>query len=253
MSQEITKPQTSTAMLDAYRVGDLSAMEQQVRSVGADIPFANGWLQFNGKTGLFRVKDEIVSTGTLWAFLVSEARAEWVAWSDSKVHDRKSARMIEGGFSLLPTEAELDANEPCPIKNKAMDGWKPVIVFPVRDMEGEYGQLELTLTAKNNSKYPRPSWQLINEWLAYQKDHHSPEGTLYVPIVEIDVHEFPSAGGKSYAPILKVSEWLTMAELDEQSGDGEEIEQAAVAAPDPEPEAPAKEAPRFSRRGGRTA
>lgn len=240
--------------MDAYIDDKLDMVQTQTKEVGADQDFSVGYMRFSGNTGEYMHREDIVSHGTLWAFHVAGARAQWLAWSDGKVYKRKDAPILEGGFQVLPSKMELDRDEPCPIKRPQMDGWKATIVFPIRDMEGEYGQLEITLPAEGGGKRPRPAWILINEWLEYTKTHRKDGGTpIYVPIVEIGARGFDSQGGRKYAPVLKVEEWMTLEELNAEVAVADAETQVEEATPEEVEEAPSTGKRFGQRKGGRAA
>ena len=231
----------STGAIDAYMSGDVSVLDNQLDKEGAGSE-VTGYLQFSGKTGLFKVKDDIISVPSLWAFLVNEARAQWVGWEGGKVKDRHSAPILAGGFDLLPAEHELE-----PIHgNGPTDGWQRTIAMPVRDMEGEYDQLEITLNASDGK---RPVWGLIRAWHQNQKFHATAETPLFIPIVEIDSDEFKTKYGTAFKPILKIEEFRTPEELADITSSDAEVEDEAP--PPPKPKGPAKF--QSARRGGRTA
>ena len=234
--------------IEDYLSGQATALDQQLANEQADSDFAVGFLSFSGNTGEFTVKDDLIARPSLWAFNVAEAYAEWLGWSNNKVHDRMRERLLDGGFDIMPQKHELPE---IPIVLKQMDGWQKKLVFPVRDLEGEYDQLEFTIHADNGR---RPAWGLVREWNAYMKMNYKAGDPLPVPIVEITSRSFPSQGGTKYAPVFKIEDWSDANTLAEQFGtdadvdDGGDQEEASPKTP------PTNSGQKFGqRRGGRTA
>jgi hypothetical protein len=215
------------------------------KMAGADKAGGLRYLRFSGNTGQFTVKDEIIPDKCLFAFDVMNVELQWLGWSNGKPSDRVRVHLLNDGLDALPAEHELPPVQ----KVKQMDGWKLTAVFRIRDMDGEFGELELTLPAELNRPYPRPAWQLINAFGAKAAQEADEDGIPYVPIVELTSESFDSQGGVKYAPVLEIVDWVSSAKLAKmqaamEATDGDEIEDDDDEEVEMEPQPP-------RRRGGR--
>jgi hypothetical protein len=234
----------SNNAMQAYLSGDTAAIDNQLDGKG--ISGATGYMRFNGNTGDWIVgQNAVASQPSLWAFHCLQAKAQWIGWSNGKVHDRKSALIIEGGFNVLPAAHELPKLE----KVKQMDGWKQQVIMPVFDMEGEYGQMELSLHADDDR---RPVWKLLREWNDYCKTHRTASEPVLIPIVEIGSYSFDSQGGKKYGPEMTITDWMTPSEMEEQLATDADVDDTAEKEPPAEESKPKTPGARFGgRKGGR--
>lgn len=195
------------------------------KMAGADRQGGLRFLRFSGNTGQFTLKDEIIPDKCLFAFDVMNVELQWLGWSNGKPSERIRIHLLNDGLEALPAEHELPPLQ----KVKQLDGWKLTAVFRIRDMDGEYGEMELTLPAELNRQFPRPAWQLINEFGAKAAQEVDEDGTPLTPIVELSSESFDSQGGVKYAPLLEVVDWASSAKLEKTlaaltATDGDEID-----------------------------
>lgn len=223
MAKELTRA-GATAVANILS-GKNSPFLKAARMAGGDRPSGMRYLRFSGNTGLYTLKDEIVPDGTLFAFDVENVELQWLGWSNGRPKERVKIHLLNDGVEKLPTIAELPSIQ----KVKQMDGWKLTAVFRIRDMDGEYGELELTLPAENDRQWPRPSWVLINDCgQAWADGKVDKDGHGLVPIVELGAEAFDSQGGTKYSTVLKIVDWMSREDLAKaaelhDAHDGEEI------------------------------
>jgi len=213
---EVATMSAADRAMEAYMAGDANPFVQYADNAG--VSDAEGFLRFSGNTGEWTVRDDVLGDLTLFAFNVLTCRMGYIGWSNGKPIKKILEPMLGG--NPLPAEHELQPIE----KFKEMDGWQRVVVIDVRDMEMEYGQMEVSLPAENGY---RPVNKLVKEFGVEGKKHIDPDTRRpMIPVIEISSESFDSKGGTKYAPILKIVDWVPEAELEElaQAAEGDAAE-----------------------------
>ena len=223
MSNTLTR--TGGNAVGAVLAGDHNPYLVASKMAGADKPAGLRFARFSGNTGQFTVRDDIIPDRSLFAFDVKNVELQWLGWSNGKPKERIRVHLLNDGMDALPAEHELPHID----KVKQMDGWRLTAVFHMRDMDGEFGELELTLPADLNRSFPRPAWVLIKAFGEKASQETDENGEPLVPIVELGSESFDSQGGIKYAPVLEIVDWKSVSYLDKMFGamnasDGDEIE-----------------------------
>lgn len=226
----------------------LAAEAQSYRGGGGGSAF----LKFNGNDGYYSygADDTDLEIGTQAAMDPRTLRRGYICWKDGKVQEEIMMTLEEGqppAKHLLPDYGPYGDG----------DGWSDQKTIEFVPIEGDAPPL--LFQANNRSK--------MNALEAVMKDfsRQFKNNPGMVPVVELSANEFeakPRDGGrkvKKHAPKFTIKGWITQDEFNAyKEGDGSNaddydadegaVQQAALPAPTPEPEAPAEAAPK---RGGR--
>lgn len=190
------------------------------------------YLRFNGNTGQWSVKDQILGDDFQFAFDLMNAQQGWVGWSNGKPVNKMMVSIISR--TPLPNESDLPPIE----KVKDSDGWRKVVVVSVRDVDGEWEQMDLTLPA---GEPWRPINRLIKEYgQNVRQQWDAAAGLPKVPIISVgaEAFELKKTAGKKYAPTFKIVEWIPHGEMQEivAAAEAAREEAAPTAASEPETE-----------------
>jgi hypothetical protein len=222
---------------------------------------ASVFVKFVGTTGNFTYgqNDEEIAHDTKFAADIMNSEWNWTFWWQGKVIETRKSRIwddprgfdnepdelpeaYEGDMSLKEIRAEQDNRD-----SNFNDGWGVQAVFNMRAIDG--GGDEFTF--KLNNGVALKSFLALLE--AYGRRFQMNEGLL--PIVSVSAEKYKSkkAGvGWRWAPRLKITEWLSEADLADAAGDNPDAYGGPTdGAEDDQPEAekPAERA--RGRRGGR--
>lgn len=234
MSTAIAKTDTARGL--AAFSGNSNPFLDDANRSGADA--ASAYIAFSGNTGKWTFKGQEIDVGTILAFDLWNAARGWIAWKNNKPVEKISVPILDN--LPLPSEDELTDHwdgAPAGKRPKETDGWREVVIVNVRNLDGG-PPMELSLPG---SPGYRPINRLIKEFGAKVRANIDDAGEPMIPLVEIDAESFDGRGGKKYAPILRLTDWMSRAELDGIAVT-EGVEEAVAPAPAPAP-APARPAP----------
>lgn len=240
MSTAMTEADATARGLAAF-AGDSNPFLDDAQRVGAD---GAAYVAFSGNTGKWTFKSQEIDVGTVWAFDIFNAERGWIAWKNNKPVEKLMMPIIDiNASNPLPTEDQLTDHWdglPPGKRAKETDGWREVVTVMVRDLDGG-PMMELTLPG---SPGYRPINRLIKEFGGKVRMNLDDQGQPKLPLVEIGSESFDGRGGKKYAPILKLVDWISQGELDGIEIVEAEAEAEVAPPPPPQPTKPPVSVPR---------
>lgn len=198
----------STALTTTKPGGTLSqlASGNPFLNLGSEMEISTGaFLKYSGDTGRYTYKGTEVEHGTRLAFNVLSAKKGWICWKDGKPVEQVMVEIMSG--ERIPSEESLKDHGPY----KQGDGWRQQLSVVVRSLEGG-DQMDFNLS---NISGRNAMGAVIQEFGAKMGMFVDDNGEPKVPIVEIGAQSFSpkDASGKKWAPVLKIVDWKTQAEL----------------------------------------
>lgn len=231
MSNALTTTSAAKGLLSIVNA-EADAFAAAANELGANIA---GFFGFSGNTGEWKYKGQIIEHGSHIAINPEQMRKGYVCWKDGKPVDRLVEKILGG--AKLPMKTELFDHGPYANKN---DGWTELVELPVKFLDtGEEADISLSSAGGRNALL-----RLGSEWATKSKMNLDEDGNRKVAIVEIGAQGFKpkDAPGTKYAPVLKIVDWVSVAELSDHEGDYAD-EEAVEEAPAPaaaKPAAPVK-------------
>lgn len=189
------------------------------------------FLKFSGNTGEYSNKNQPVEHGTSFAFNMMEMRKGWICWKDGKAQEQHMVRVMS--HDRVMDQADLTDHGPY----KEGEGWQEQIGVQVRDLEGGE-QLEFNLSSKGGRG---ALIRLADQYGTRARMNLDDDGNAKIPIVEVSAQSFTSklAAGKKWAPVFKIVDWMTVAELSLLSEQAGTVDEGTAAQHEPHIEQPA--------------
>lgn len=206
MTTALTKTNTGGGL--AAFSGDNNPFLADAVRAGTDN--GNTYISFSGNTGKWTFKGQEIDEGAVFAFDLMNAERGWIAWKGGKPVEKLMFSILNG--DPIPDESTLTDHwdgVPPGKRPKETDGWREIVSVMIRDLDGG-PDMELSLPG---SPGYRPINRLLKEFGSKVR-MKMVDGEYMVPLVEIGSESFDGKGGKKYAPILTLTDWISRQELD---------------------------------------
>jgi hypothetical protein len=164
------------------------------------------YLKFDGNTGIYSFgKDaEELQKGTRLALNPNEFKRGWICWNNKEVMEEIMVRVVEG---KPPAKGSLTDHGPY---KKKQDGWREQASFEMRDIEdGTQFQFKTSSKGGNISVA-----NLIRDFGKAFSQHPGELAIIELQHVSFEAKdEDGDSIGKKFAPVFKIVEWASEADL----------------------------------------